>query len=38
MNLFGSTKTITDKTKDRENVTTIVVIEVVLVKGNLVNN
>ena len=38
MNLFGSTKTIIDKTKKCENVTTLEVIEEVLVQGNLVNN
>ena len=38
MNLFGSTKTIIDKTKKCENVTALEVIEEVLVQGNLVNN
>ena len=38
MNLFGSTKTIIDKTKKYENVTTLEVIEEVLVQGNLKNN
>ena len=38
MKLFGSTKTIIDKTKYCENVPTLEVIEVVLVQCNLVNN
>ena len=38
MNLFGSTKTIISKTKNCENVTTLEVIEAVLVQDNLLNN
>ena len=38
MKLFGSTKKIIDKTKDRENVPSLEVVEVVLVHCNLADN
>ena len=38
MKLFGSAKKLIDKTKNRENVPTIEVVEVVLVQCNLVHN
>ena len=38
MKLFGSTKKLIDKTKNRENVPSLEVVEVVLVQYNLVNN
>ena len=36
--LFGSTKKLTEKTKNGENVPSLAVIEVVLVQCNLVDN
>ena len=38
MMLFGSTKTLTDKTKNGENISSLEVVEVVLVQFNLVDN
>ena len=38
MKLFGSTKKLIDKTKNRENVPSLEVVEVVLVQCNLVDN
>ena len=38
MKLFGSTKKLTDKTKNREKVSSLEVVEVVLVLCNLVDN
>ena len=38
MKLFGSTKNLIDKTKNRENVPSLEVVEVVLVQCNLVDN
>ena len=38
MKLFGSTKKLIDKTKDRENVPSLEVVEVVLVQCNLADN
>ena len=38
MNLFGSTKNLIDKTKNRENVPSLEVVGVVLVQCNLVDN
>ena len=38
MKLFGSTKKIMDETKNGEIVTSLEVVEVILVQGNLVNN
>ena len=38
MKLFGSTKKLTDKTKNGENVPSLEVYEVVLVQCNLVDN
>ena len=38
MKLFGSTKKLTDKTKNEENVPSLEVIEVFLVQCNLVDN
>ena len=38
MKLFGSAKILIDKTKNRENVATIEVVEVLLVQCNLVHN
>ena len=38
MKLFGSTKKITEKIKNRENVPSIEVVEVVLVLCNLIDN
>ena len=37
MNLFGSTKKLRDKTKNGENVSSLEVVEVVLVQCNLVD-
>ena len=36
--LFGSTKNLVDKAKDRENLPSLEVVDVVLVKFNLVDN
>ena len=38
MKLFGTTKTLIDKTKNNENVPSFEVVEVVLVQCNLVDN
>ena len=38
MKLFGSIKTLIDKTKNGKNVPSLEVVEVVLVQCNLVNN
>ena len=38
MKLFGSTRKLIDKTKNRENVPTLQVVKVVLVQCNLVDN
>ena len=38
MKLFGSTKKLTDKAKNRENIPSLQVVEVVLVHCNLVDN
>ena len=38
MKLFGSTKKIMDETKNGEIATSLEVVEVILVQGNLVNN
>ena len=38
MKIFGSTKKIRDKTNNRENVPTLVVVEVVLVQYNILDN
>ena len=38
MKLFGSTRKLIDKTKNRENVPTLQVVKVVLVQFNLVDN
>ena len=38
MKLFGSTKNLIDKTKNRENVPSHEVVEIVLVQSNLVDN
>ena len=38
MKLFGSTKKLIDKTKNGENVPSLEVVEVVLFKGNLLDN
>ena len=38
MKLFGTTKTLRDKTKNEENVPSFEVVEVVLVQCNLVDN
>ena len=38
MKLFGSTKQLIKKTKNEENVSSLVVVEVVLVQFNLVDN
>ena len=38
MKLFGSTKTIIDKTKNGEKAPTLEVVELVLVQGNLLDN
>ena len=38
MKLFGSTKTLIDKTQNRENLPSLEVVEVVLVQYNLVDN
>ena len=38
MKLFGSTKNLIDKTKNRENVPSLEVVEIVLVQSNLVDN
>ena len=38
MKLFGSTKKLIDKTKNRENIPSLEVVEVVLAQCNLVDN
>ena len=38
MNLFGGTKNLTDKTKNRENAPSLEVVEVVLIQCNLADN